>query len=57
MQFSTTNTSNIEQKIADSKDFLLNTLALPANKMNIKIESQKMQIANKQVKQDTYLYF
>ena len=62
MQFSTANTSSIEQKIANAKNFLLNALALPATKMVIKIESQKIQPSNKQSenkkrKQDTYLYF
>ena len=62
MQFSSANISNIEQKIADDKDFLFNTLALPSNKMDAKIDAQKIQTANKQLenkkrKQDTYLYF
>ncbi len=62
VQFNIANTLNIKQKIADAKDFLFNALALPANKMTIKIESQKIQVSNKQLenkkrKQDTYLYF
>jgi len=62
MQFSTANTSSIEQKIANAKNFLFNALALPATKMAINIESQKIQPSNKQPenkkrKQDTYLYF
>ena len=62
VQFSRANTSNIEQKIANDKDFLFNALALPPNKMDAKIDAQKIQTANKQLenkkrKQDTYLYF
>ena len=62
MQFSRANTSNIEQKIANDKDFLFNALALPPNKMDAKIDEQKIQTANKQLedkkrKQNTYLYF
>lgn len=62
VQFSSANISNIEQKIANDKDFLFNALALPPNKMDAKIDAQKIQTANKQLenkkrKQDTYLYF
>ena len=62
VKFSSANISNIEQKIANDKDFLFNALALPHNKMDAKIDVQKIQTANKQLenkkrKQDTYLYF